>query len=104
MANEFISRKELIKNFWEFTNGGKQRYLIPEEIWEMVELAPTADVVEVVHAEPVKFYCDTFTGKRITTCSYCDGKISSKDKWCKHCGAKMDGTGDKLSPTGKKVE
>lgn len=51
MANEFISRKELIKNFWEFTNGGKQRYLIPEEIWEMVELAPTADVVEVVRCK-----------------------------------------------------
>lgn len=40
--SDLISRKALIKEFWEFTNGGKQRYLIPEEIWEMVELEPTA--------------------------------------------------------------
>ena len=40
--SDLISRKALIKKFWEFTNGGKQRYLIPEEIWEMVELEPTA--------------------------------------------------------------
>lgn len=42
MSNDLISRKALIQGFWEFTNGGKQRYLISEEIWEMVELAPTA--------------------------------------------------------------
>ena len=64
---------------------------ITEDIQGIIYNLPTADVVEVVHAEPVKFYCDPFTGKMITTCSYCDGKISSKDKWCKHCGAKMDG-------------
>lgn len=47
--SDLISRKALIQRFWEFTNGGKQRYLIPEEIWEMVELMPTAyDVKSVV--------------------------------------------------------
>lgn len=47
--SDLISRKALIKKFWEFTNGGKQRYLIPEEIWEMVELEPTAyDIDKVV--------------------------------------------------------
>ena len=47
--SDLISRKALIQRFWRFTNGGKQRYLIPEEIWEMVELAPTAyDIDKVV--------------------------------------------------------
>lgn len=46
---DLISRKALIKKFWEFTNDGTQRYLVPEEIWEMVELEPTAyDVDKVV--------------------------------------------------------
>lgn len=40
--SDLISRKALLKKFYEHTNGGKQRYLIPEEIWEMVELEPTA--------------------------------------------------------------
>jgi hypothetical protein len=44
-----IDANKLIKGFYEHTNGGKQRYLIPEEIWEMVELAPTAyDIDKVV--------------------------------------------------------
>lgn len=43
MASDLISRKVLINKFWEYTNGGKQRYLIPEDIWEMVELMPTVD-------------------------------------------------------------
>lgn len=44
-----IDANELIKGFYEHTNGGKQRYLIPEEIWEMVELAPTAyDIDKIV--------------------------------------------------------
>jgi len=44
-----IDANELIKGFYEHTNGGKQRYLIPEEIWEMVELAPTVyDIDKVV--------------------------------------------------------
>ena len=95
MANEFISRKELIKNFWEFTNGGKQRYLIPEEIWEMVELAPTADVVEVVHAswEQVTEYDKDRNAQ--FTCTNCGARDVHAKKavvaYCWNCGAKMDG-------------
>lgn len=40
-------------------------------------------------AVPVKFFNDPYTGKRFTTCSRCDGKISPKDNYCKHCGAEM---------------
>ena len=53
--------------------------------------APSADVAPVVHAEPVMIFDDPFTGLRFTTCSHCDGKIGKRDRYCKHCGAKMDG-------------
>ena len=43
MASDLISRKALITKFWEYTNGEKQRYLIPEDIWEMVELFPAVE-------------------------------------------------------------
>ena len=52
---------------------------------------PSADVAPVVHAEPVMIFDDPFTGRRFTTCSHCDGKIGKTDRYCKHCGAKMDG-------------
>lgn len=45
---------------------------------EILEEQPTADVQKIKH------------GKTITTCSCCNGKISKSDKYCKHCGAKMD--------------
>lgn len=40
-------------------------------------------------AVAVKFFNDPYTGKLFTTCSRCDGKISPKDNYCKHCGAEM---------------
>ena len=60
-------------------------------VMEYIKQIPAADVVEVVHGSPVKVFEDPWTGKMFTTCSRCDGKISPKDKWCKHCGAKIDG-------------
>lgn len=59
-----------------------------------LDTIPAADVVEVVHARPVKFYCDARTGRMMTTCSACDMKIGPYDSFCKHCGAKMDGGQD----------
>lgn len=54
--SDLISRKALIKKFWEFTNGGKQMYLIPEEIWEMVELEPTAYDVRLVEKQIHEYF------------------------------------------------
>ena len=50
---------------------------------------PAADVRPAVYADPVRIFNDPFTGKMFTTCSRCSGKISPKDKFCKHCGADM---------------
>lgn len=41
----------------------------------------------VVRARAVKIFDDPITGRMFTTCSACDGKISPKDRFCKHCGA-----------------
>lgn len=41
-------------------------------------------------AVAVKFFNDPYTGKLFTACSCCHGKISPKDNYCKHCGARME--------------
>lgn len=43
----------------------------------------------VIRARAVKIFDDPYTGRMFTTCSACDGKISPKDAFCKHCGAKI---------------
>jgi len=43
-----------------------------------------------VNSRPLKIYNDPYTGRIFTTCEKCSGKISQKDMYCKHCGAKMD--------------
>lgn len=68
--------------------------LNPDICLDGIKTIPAADVVEVVHARPVKFYCDARTGRMMTTCSVCDMKIGPYDSFCKHCGAKMDGGQD----------
>ena len=61
------------------------------KVARFIDAIPAADVVEVVHARPVKFYCDARTGRMMTTCSACDLKIGPYDSFCKNCGAKLDG-------------
>lgn len=87
--SRYIDADEMRKDWLE--NGENEYVYDTNAVLDSIDNQPTADVAEVVHAEAVKFYNDVYTGKLITTCSYCDGKISPKDKWCKHCGAKMDG-------------
>lgn len=61
-----------------------------EQVDEILENYPTADVQEVMHGKAIQIFNDVFTDKKITTCSCCNGKISKHDTFCKHCGAKMD--------------
>lgn len=57
---------------------------------EILEEQPTADVQKIKHGKAIQIFNDVINGKTITTCSCCNGKISKSDKYCKHCGAKMD--------------
>ena len=80
---EYISREAaLIVLDWDCAS---------QDALNAIKAIPAADVVEVVHARPVKFYCDARTGRMMTTCSACDMKIGPYDSFCKHCGAKLDG-------------
>lgn len=38
-------------------------------------------------AKQLKIYDNPYTGKLMTTCSRCNGKVGPKDVFCKHCGA-----------------
>ena len=71
-----------------------------DDIYEVLDECPTADVVEVVHGEWLKSewgYPD-----RTLTCSLCGFQYDSADyktpkfnqkvlPYCPHCGARMDG-------------
>ena len=106
--NDYISRQkaiEIINHYAEMAlyrmlslEPGSRAYLIAElqygdrkHIRKMVEGIPAADVRPVVYADPVRIFNDPYTGRMFTTCSRCTGKISPKDKFCKHCGADMRG-------------
>lgn len=62
-----------------------------EAVLFILRNAPAADVAPVVFSRPVRVFDDPFTGRRFTTCAHCDGKIGPRDRYCKHCGAKMHG-------------
>ena len=62
-----------------------------EAVLSILRNAPTANVAPVVFSRPVRVFDDPFSGQRFTTCARCDGKISPRDRYCKHCGAKMHG-------------
>ena len=49
MSDDLISRKALIAELENFC--GKQRYLIPENVWELIKTAPTAFDKEKVNEE-----------------------------------------------------
>lgn len=96
--NKYISRGAVLSRVDEVIVAHHLRpdyvWFTPNEVKMLALEAPAADVVEVVHARPVKFYCDARTGRMMTTCSACDLKIGPYDSFCKHCGAKMDGGQD----------
>lgn len=85
--DDFISREALLK-----------KLLMPEEgtmefsadVLDAIMEAPAVDAQPVKHSRAVKIYDNPYTGKLFTTCLRCAQKISPKDAWCKHCGAKMD--------------
>lgn len=64
----------------------------PETLPIVRELrAQLANCRAIKYAEPVKIFNDPYSGRLFTTCSLCMGRISPKDKFCKHCGANLRG-------------
>lgn len=58
--------------------------------------APPNDVVRMAitalrelkrgYAERVRIFDDPYTGRLYTTCSFCQNRVSKRDRYCKHCG------------------
>lgn len=88
---EFVERENLIANAREYNLGGSYDNTEQAVPVSLIRSMPAADVRPAFSAKPVQFYNDPWTGRRFTTCSACDGKISKRDKFCKHCGAEMKG-------------
>lgn len=88
---EYIEREKAIANSREYNLGGSYDNLEHAVPVDAIRAIPAADVRPVVYAIPVRFYNDPWTGRKFTTCSACDGKISMSDKFCKHCGAVIRG-------------
>ena len=67
------------------------------EILTEIEYSPTADVVGVKHGEWIKNqYISQVLGipvkkEFVFTCSLCGHDTIGKSKYCRECGAKMDG-------------
>lgn len=85
--NDYINRQEALDLIESAGTWGWSESQLYDEISELT----AADVRPVVYAEPVRIFNDPYTGRMFTTCSQCTGKISPKDKFCKHCGADMRG-------------
>ena len=95
---EFISREATIKRIEEVYcigcnsyNGVRCRACGTGDAIDMIEDAPAADAVPVVHARWVSFLDgDHIMPERYYRCSRCGRVESRRQPYC-HCGAKMDG-------------
>lgn len=106
--SDYIKREDVIKGLeqWKET----QINDITDEIWnrgieacinEVKHHIPSVDVVEVKHGHWYEKQVDSIFGiKHILTCSECGGTFSTTDealpyeKYCRECGARMDGESD----------
>lgn len=96
MTKEYIERGEALRKLTELYDKldprwqrGRDCRLGVTTSTKVIENQPIADVQEVRYGKPVQMLNDVISEKIITVCSCCNGKISKKDTWCKHCGAKM---------------
>jgi hypothetical protein len=100
MASDLISRKELLE-LYEGLDG--QGLKVPAEVVvQNIKDMPSVDAVEVVHGEWIRTDITVDDGWALYRCSHCNELTTyyyspsarPTDKYCRECGAKMDG-GDK---------
>lgn len=106
---EYIEREALIAEFKRLSLGENSfiERLFADGVYSVIETFPAADVAEVKHGEWLTPQNDTIRGQKFT-CSVC-GKIAyypqptrlknwvkhCSYEYCPHCGAKMDGKGER---------
>lgn len=86
--SDLISKKKLQEEMQKFC--GNQHYLIPENVWDMVENFPEEEnSVRPIKVKPIRVSNDRTDG-----CPICKREFYEKFNFCPDCGAKMD-WGDK---------
>ena len=82
--SDLISKKELLKEMEKFC--GNQRYLIPENVWDMVEnFLEEENGVNPIKVKPIRVSNDRTDG-----CPICKREFYEKFNFCPDCGSKMD--------------
>ena len=107
MAKEYIEREALLKAYLDFSlaksKAAKARKgvaFFQGELYPMIEItekewirlinaAPAADVVEVVHGRWIPFHSQV--AGYIQYCSACEIGCTWQPNYCPNCGARMDG-------------
>lgn len=87
---EYIEREALIEKISKLGVAGAFTQTFKNVTLKTISEEPAADVQEVRHEYPISSLNDVLSERIITVCNGCGGRISKKDNWCKHCGAKMD--------------
>lgn len=106
---EYIEREEIMKKFADHVKRSNNSDFAPTPTWnqalQIVEDAPTADVVEVKHGE--WWYRPNLIKTKVTKwpvaecdkcgMTFCDviNCMSEMYHYCPNCGAKMDGGGER---------
>ena len=95
-ADSFIEKLKVSKEYQE-KYATFREVKMTEFFIESVKEQPTADVVEVKHGEWIKNQYISQVLKIpvkkefVFTCSLCGHDTLGKSKYCRECGAKMDG-------------
>ena len=95
---EYIEREALIQNMQECKGDSAFNIMATGYAYSFIKNAPSADVVEVVHAywKETTHITESKRGREIHSklynCSNCDAPNGrKKSSYCHWCGAKMDG-------------
>lgn len=73
-----------------FENCSNCELLNDEQVKELIDLQPTADVRKNVHAEKIISGGDHDGATCWFECSSCHGSVDIEDSYCKHCGAVLE--------------
>lgn len=89
---EYIEREAAITKIREegVYGSGYSNHEREDDVVDMIESIPVADVRPERYARKIKFYNEPWSGKKFTTCTVCGGKVGPRDEFCKHCGAKFE--------------
>lgn len=73
-----------------FENCSNCELLDDEQVKELIDLQPTADVRKNVHAKKVIGGGEHDGATCWIECSHCHGTVDLQDMFCKHCGAVLE--------------